>query len=119
MTADSTTPTTSMDVLEPLRAAPARHLTDLMEGAAVTGARAVTLREHEFAVQIGLRAVPGEQGEDHELVLVDEPEFRERGGERNPAGEEVLPRFCFEFPHRGLEVAAQEFRVPIDLVQHR
>lgn len=62
MTADSTTLTTSMDVLEPLRAAPARHLTDLMEGAAVTGARAVTLREHEFAVQIGLRAVPGEQG---------------------------------------------------------
>ena len=37
MTADSTTPTTPMDVLEPLRAAPARHLTDLMEGAAVTG----------------------------------------------------------------------------------
>ena len=62
MTADSTTPTTPMNVLEPLRAAPARHLADLMEGAAVTGARAVTLREHEFAVQIGLRAVPGEQG---------------------------------------------------------
>ena len=38
MTADSTTLTTSMDVLEPLRAAPARHLTDLMEGAAATGA---------------------------------------------------------------------------------
>ena len=62
MTADSTTLTTLMDVLEPLRAAPVRHLTDLMEGAAVTGTRAVTLREHEFAVQIGLRAVPGEQG---------------------------------------------------------
>lgn len=60
MTADSITSTPSMDVLEPLRAAPARHLSDLMEGAAISGERAVTLREHEFAVQIGLRAVPGE-----------------------------------------------------------
>jgi sarcosine oxidase subunit gamma len=61
VTADSITSIPSMDVLEPLRAAPARHLTDLMEAAAVTGPRGVTLREHEFAVQIGLRAVPGSE----------------------------------------------------------
>lgn len=78
MTADSTTSTPTapstpgastgaavlaaapLEELEPLRVAPACHLAELMESAAVTGPRAVTLSEHEFAVQIGLRAVPGE-----------------------------------------------------------
>ena len=59
MTAESTPQTPSPDVLEPLRAAPARHLADLMAGAAVTGPRGATLHEHEFAVQLGLRAEPG------------------------------------------------------------
>lgn len=62
MTADSITSIPPLDVLEPLREAPARHLADLMEAAAVTGPRGATLREHEFAVQLGLRAVPGSPG---------------------------------------------------------
>ena len=48
-----------LEVLEALRAAPARHLADLMEGASVLGPRGATLHEHEFAVQLGLRADPG------------------------------------------------------------
>lgn len=54
MTAESSLP--SRDALEPLRATPASHLADLMAGAAVTGPRGVTLREQEFAIQLGLRA---------------------------------------------------------------
>ncbi|MGO1885381.1 MAG: sarcosine oxidase subunit gamma [Citricoccus sp.] len=41
-----------------LRTSPAAHLAGFMEAADVTGARAVTLRELPFAVQIGLRASP-------------------------------------------------------------
>lgn len=50
--------------LEAQRVAPARHLTELMRAASVTGPRGVTLREHEFAVQIGLRAEPGSPSGD-------------------------------------------------------
>jgi sarcosine oxidase, subunit gamma len=42
-----------------LRTSAAAHLADRMEAATVTGPRAVSLREHAFAVQVGLRAVPG------------------------------------------------------------
>jgi sarcosine oxidase subunit gamma len=61
VTAESTTTIPSLEVLEPLREGPARHLTELMEGAAVTGPRGATLHEHEFAVQLGLRAEPGSE----------------------------------------------------------
>ncbi|MGM7666435.1 sarcosine oxidase subunit gamma [Microbacterium sp. A93] len=43
----------------PLRTSPAAHLAELMEAAEVTGARAVSLRELPFTVQVGLRATPG------------------------------------------------------------
>lgn len=42
-----------------LRTSPADHLAQSMAAAEVTGARAVSLRELPFAVQIGLRAAPG------------------------------------------------------------
>lgn len=45
--------------LDQMRIGPARHLEGLMASAGVEGERGVSLREHEFAVQIGLRAVPG------------------------------------------------------------
>lgn len=43
----------------PRRTSPAAHLAEYMAAAEVTGARAVSLRELPFAVQIGLRATPG------------------------------------------------------------
>ncbi|GAA3710679.1 sarcosine oxidase subunit gamma [Zhihengliuella alba] len=46
-------------VLDALRSSPAAHLADLMASAEVTGERSVALRELPFAVQLGLRAVPG------------------------------------------------------------
>ena len=42
-----------------LRTSPAAHLAGFMEAADVAGARAVSLRELPFAVQVGLRATPG------------------------------------------------------------
>lgn len=47
--------------LETMRVAPAAHLAEAMAAAAVEGERGVTLHEHEFPVQIGLRAVPGSE----------------------------------------------------------
>lgn len=43
----------------PLRTSPAAHLAEFMAAAEVTGARAVSLCELPFTVQIGLRATPG------------------------------------------------------------
>lgn len=43
------------------RTSPAAHLAGFMEAADVVGARAVSLRELPFAVQIGLRATPGSE----------------------------------------------------------
>ncbi|GER24335.1 sarcosine oxidase subunit gamma [Zafaria cholistanensis] len=45
--------------LDALRTSPAAHLADAMAAATVTGERSVALREIAFAIQLGLRAVPG------------------------------------------------------------
>lgn len=52
----------SVEELDRLRVSPAAHLADLMAGAEVTGERGAAVREHPFATQIGLRAVPGSEG---------------------------------------------------------
>ncbi len=45
----------------PERTSPAHHLASLMASSSVEGDRGVSLREHPFAIQVGLRARPGSE----------------------------------------------------------
>ncbi|WP_231444255.1 sarcosine oxidase subunit gamma [Brevibacterium zhoupengii] len=49
---------TTVEELDELRISPAAHLADEMAAASEAGGRAVGLREHRFAVQLGLRCRP-------------------------------------------------------------
>lgn len=51
--------TTDTTVLDDLRVSPAAHLAEAMARATAAGGPAVGLRERPFALQIGVRAVPG------------------------------------------------------------
>lgn len=87
-----------VDALEELRVAPAWHLTRLMQEATVSGPRGVSLREHEFAVQIGLRAVPGSASGDVLEQVLGLPLPRRHGEITGDAdGLHVLPLAPDEF----------------------
>jgi hypothetical protein len=53
----------------------------------------------------------------HELVLIDQPQLRQRQWEFHSSHEQSLARLPFELQNGLAQISAQEFRVPVELLQ--
>src|SRR5919198_1128004 len=62
------------------------------------------------------RPVAGQPGVDHELILIDQSQLRQRQRERHAAREQSLARLLLELLNSLPQIPADDLRVPIEAV---